>query len=200
MPRRVLQGTVVSDANEKTVTVRVERLVSHPVYKKTIRRSKKYAAHDEKNQFKVGDKVQIIESAPISKTKYRKAHKGRIKGASKGGFTLNFGEYGLKAMQPERITARQIEAARRAISRHVKRVGRMWIRIFPDLPVTRKPAEVRMGSGKGSVEFWAARVAPGRILFEVDGVSEAVAREAFDRASAKLPIKTKFVSRVKEGE
>jgi large subunit ribosomal protein L16 len=134
------------------------------------------------------------------KTKYRKAHKGRIKGASKGGFALNFGEYGLKAMQPERITARQIEAARRAISRHVKRVGRMWIRIFPDLPVTRKPAEVRMGSGKGSVEFWAARVAPGRILFEVDGVSEAVAREAFDRASAKLPIKTKFISRVNEGE
>ncbi|NBX03334.1 MAG: 50S ribosomal protein L16 [Alphaproteobacteria bacterium] len=134
------------------------------------------------------------------KTKYRKMHKGRIKGSAKGGSTLNFGEYGLKAMQPERITARQIEAARRAISRHVKRVGRMWIRIFPDVPVTRKPAEVRMGSGKGSVEFWAARVAPGRILFEVDGVPEAVAREAFDRASAKLPIKTKFVSRLKEGE
>ena len=134
------------------------------------------------------------------KTKYRKAHKGRIKGAAKGGFTLNFGEYGLKAMQPERITARQIEAARRAISRHVKRVGRMWIRIFPDVPVTRKPAEVRMGSGKGSVEFWAARVEPGRIMFEIDGVPEAVAREAFDRASAKLPIKTKFVARLKEGE
>jgi large subunit ribosomal protein L16 len=132
------------------------------------------------------------------KTKYRKAHKGRIKGSAKGGYTLNFGEYGLKAMQPERITARQIEAARRAISRHVKRVGRMWIRIFPDLPVTRKPAEVRMGSGKGSVEFWAARVAPGRILFEIDGVTEEVAREAFDRASAKLPIKTKFVSRLAE--
>ena len=134
------------------------------------------------------------------KTKYRKQHKGRIKGSAKGGYTLNFGEYGLKALQPERITARQIEAARRAISRHVKRVGRMWIRIFPDVPVTRKPAEVRMGSGKGSVEFWAARVQPGRIMFEIDGVSEEVAREAFDRASAKLPIKTKFVARLKEGE
>jgi large subunit ribosomal protein L16 len=134
------------------------------------------------------------------KTKYRKQHKGRIRGNAKGGFTLNFGEYGLKALQPERITARQIEAARRAISRHVKRVGRMWIRIFPDLPVTKKPAEVRMGSGKGSVEFWAARVEPGRIMFEIDGVPEAVAREAFDRASAKLPIKTKFVARLKEGQ
>jgi len=134
------------------------------------------------------------------KTKYRKQHKGRIKGAAKGGSTLNFGQFGLKAMQPERITARQIEAARRAISRHVKRVGRMWIRIFPDVPVTRKPAEVRMGSGKGSVEFWAARVQPGRILFEVDGVDEKTAREAFDRASAKLPIKTKFVARLAEGE
>jgi len=134
------------------------------------------------------------------KTKYRKAHKGRIRGNAKGGFTLNFGEYGLKAMQPERITARQIEAARRAISRHVKRVGRMWIRIFPDVPVTRKPAEVRMGSGKGSVEFWVARVEPGRIMFEIEGVPEAVAREAFDRASAKLPVKTKFVARLKEGE
>jgi len=133
------------------------------------------------------------------KTKYRKQHKGRIKGAAKGGFTLTFGEYGLKAMQPERVTARQIEAARRAISRHVKRVGRMWIRIFPDVPVTKKPAEVRMGSGKGSVEFWACRVKPGRIMFEIDGVPEAVAREAFDRASAKLPIKTKFVKRQAEG-
>ena len=133
------------------------------------------------------------------KTKYRKAHKGRIRGNAKGGSSLNFGEYGLKALQPERITARQIEAARRAISRHVKRVGRMWIRIFPDVPVTKKPAEVRMGSGKGSVEFWCARVEPGRILFEIDGVSEAVAREAFDRASAKLPIKTKFVARLVEG-
>lgn len=133
------------------------------------------------------------------KTKYRKMHKGRIKGAAKGGFTLNFGEYGLKAMEPERVTARQIEAARRAISRHVKRVGRMWIRIFPDVPVTKKPAEVRMGSGKGSVEYWACRVKPGRIMFEIEGVPEAVAREAFDRASAKLPIKTKFVKRQAEG-
>ncbi|NBO17654.1 MAG: 50S ribosomal protein L16 [Proteobacteria bacterium] len=134
------------------------------------------------------------------KTKYRKAHKGRIKGATKGGSQLNFGQYGLKAMEPERVTARQIEAARRAISRYVKRVGRLWIRVFPDVPVTRKPAEVRMGSGKGSVEFWACRVAPGRIMFEIDGVSEDIAREAFDRASAKLPIKTKFVSRQGEGE
>jgi large subunit ribosomal protein L16 len=130
------------------------------------------------------------------KTKFRKAHKGRISGAAKGGYSLAFGQYGLKAMQPERITARQIEAARRAISRHVKRVGRMWIRIFPDVPISRKPAEVRMGSGKGSVEYWAARVEPGRIMFEIDGVPEQVAREAFDRASAKLPVKTKFVVRV----
>lgn len=134
------------------------------------------------------------------KTKYRKAHKGRIKGAAKGGYTLNFGEYGMKALEPERVTARQIEAARRAISRYVRRVGRMWIRIFPDVPVSKKPAEVRMGSGKGSVEYWAARVAPGRVLFEIDGVSEAVAREAMERAAAKLPIKTKFIARVKEGE
>ncbi len=134
------------------------------------------------------------------KTKYRKQHKGRIRGNAKGGSQLNFGQYGLKAMQPERITARQIEAARRAVSRHMKRLGRLWIRVFPDVPVTRKPAEVRMGSGKGSVEFWAARVEPGRILFEIDGVSEQVAREAFDRASAKLPIKTKFVARVEEGD
>jgi large subunit ribosomal protein L16 len=130
------------------------------------------------------------------KTKYRKAHKGRIRGNAKGGSQLNFGEFGLKALQPERVTARQIEAARRAISRHMKRVGRLWIRIFPDVPVTRKPAEVRMGSGKGSVEFWVARVEPGRIMFEIDGVSEQIAREAFDRASAKLPIKTKFVARL----
>ncbi len=132
-------------------------------------------------------------------TKYRKAHKGRIHGNAKGGFTLNFGEYGLKALEPERVTARQIEAARRAISRHVKRVGRLWIRIFPDVPVTRKPAEVRMGSGKGSVEFWVCRVKPGRVLFEVDGVTEQVAREAFERAAAKLPIKTKFIARLGEG-
>ena len=132
------------------------------------------------------------------KTKFRKAHKGRIHGNAKGGFTLNFGEYGLKALEPERVTARQIEAARRAISRHVKRVGRLWIRIFPDVPVTRKPAEVRMGSGKGSVEFWVCRVKPGRILFEVDGVTEQVAREALERAAAKLPIKTKFIARLGE--
>lgn len=130
------------------------------------------------------------------KTKYRKQHKGRISGAAKGGSYISYGQFGLKAMEPERITARQIEAARRAISRHVKRVGRLWIRVFPDVPITKKPAEVRMGSGKGGVEYWAARVEPGRILFEVDGVSEQVAREAFDRASAKLPIKTKFVARV----
>lgn len=130
------------------------------------------------------------------KTKYRKAHKGRIHGNAKGGFTVDFGQFGLKAMEPERITARQIEAARRAIARHVKRVGRMWIRVFPDVPVTKKPAEVRMGSGKGSVELWVARVKPGRILFEIDGVPEQLAREAFERASAKLPIKTKFVARI----
>jgi large subunit ribosomal protein L16 len=133
------------------------------------------------------------------KTKYRKAHKGRIHGNAKGGFELNFGEYGLKALEPERVTARQIEAARRAISRHVKRVGRLWIRIFPDVPVTRKPAEVRMGSGKGSVEFWVCRVKPGRIMFEIDGVPEEVARQAFTLAAAKLPIKTKFIARLGEG-
>jgi large subunit ribosomal protein L16 len=132
------------------------------------------------------------------KTKFRKQHKGRIHGNTKGGAELNFGSYGLKAVQPERVTARQIEASRRAITRHMKRVGRLWIRIFPDLPVTSKPAEVRMGKGKGSVDYWAARVAPGRILFELDGVTEEVARGAFERAAAKLPIKTKFVKRVKE--
>lgn len=132
------------------------------------------------------------------KTKYRKQHKGRIHGNAKGGFTLNHGSFGLKALEPERITARQIEAARRAITRNVKRTGRLWIRIFPDLPVTGKPAEVRMGKGKGSVEYWACRVKPGRIMFEIDGVSEDLARLAFERASAKLPIKTKFVSRVGE--
>lgn len=130
------------------------------------------------------------------RTKYRKQHKGRIHGVAKGGSSLNFGQYGLKALEPERVTARQIEASRRAISRHVKRVGRLWIRIFPDVPVTSKPAEVRMGKGKGSVDRWVCRVKPGRILFEIDGVPEALAREAFERAAAKLPIKTKFVSRV----
>src|SRR5690554_7641887 len=125
------------------------------------------------------------------KTKFRKAHKGRIKGSAKGGTTLNFGTYGLKAMEPERITARQIEAARRAITRHIKRQGRLWIRIFPDVPVSKKPAEVRQGKGKGSVEFWAARVKPGRIMFELDGVPGPIAAVAFERAAMKLPIKTK---------
>lgn len=130
------------------------------------------------------------------KTKYRKAHKGRIHGVAKGGFELNFGAYGMKALEPERITARQIEAARRAITRHIKRAGRLWIRVFPDVPVSTKPAEVRMGSGKGSPEYWAARVKPGRILFELDGVPADVARGAFERAAAKLPIKVKFVARL----
>jgi large subunit ribosomal protein L16 len=130
------------------------------------------------------------------RTKFRKAHKGRIKGLSKAGFALNFGSFGLKALEPERITARQIEASRRAITRAMKRAGRVWIRIFPDLPISRKPAEVRMGSGKGSPEFWAARVAPGRILFEIDGVPEAVAKEALLLGAAKLPIRTKFIQRI----
>ena len=130
------------------------------------------------------------------KTKYRKQHKGRIHGLAKGGATLAFGAYGLKAIEPDRITARQIEAARRAITRHMKRSGKIWIRVFPDVPVSKKPLEVRMGSGKGSPEFWAARVRPGRILFEMDGVPEQVAREAFELAAMKLPIKTKFVARV----
>jgi len=130
------------------------------------------------------------------RTKYRKAFKGRISGAAKGGFNLDFGSYGLKAMEPDRLTARQIEAARRAITRHMKRAGRVWIRIFPDVPVSKKPAEVRMGSGKGAPEFWAARVKPGRILFELEGVPVLVAKEALALAAAKLPIKTRFVSRV----
>ncbi|CUW47594.1 50S ribosomal protein L16 [Novacetimonas hansenii] len=130
------------------------------------------------------------------RTKFRKAHKGRIHGLAKGGTTLNFGAFGLKALQPERITARQIEAARRAITRAMKRAGRVWIRIFPDLPVSTKPAEVRMGSGKGSPEYWVARVKPGRILFEIEGVSPEVAREALALGAAKLPIKTKFVTRI----
>ena len=132
------------------------------------------------------------------RTKYRKAHKGRIHGLAKGGTTLNFGAFGLKALQPERITARQIEAARRAITRAMKRAGRVWIRIFPDLPVSTKPAEVRMGSGKGSPEYWVARVKPGRILFEIEGVSPEVARGALALGAAKLPIKTKFVTRIGE--
>ena len=130
------------------------------------------------------------------RSKYRKAHKGRIHGAAKGGSDLNFGAYGLKAIQPDRVTARQIEAARRAITRHLKRLGRVWIRVFPDVPVSTKPAEVRMGSGKGTPEFWVARVHPGRIMFEIDGVPETVAREAFALAAAKLPIKTKVVTRL----
>jgi len=130
------------------------------------------------------------------KTKYRKAFKGRIHGAAKGGFSLNFGSYGLKTLEPERITARQIEAARRAITRQMKRQGRVWIRIFPDVPVSTKPAEVRMGSGKGAPEFWVARVHPGRIMFEIDGVPADVAERAFELAAAKLPIKTKVVKRL----
>ena len=130
------------------------------------------------------------------KTKFRKAHKGRIHGTATSGATLSFGQFGLKAMEPERVTARQIEAARRALTRHMKRAGRVWIRVFPDVPVSSKPAEVRMGSGKGSPEFWAARVKPGRILFELDGVEGKIAAEAFERAAMKLPIKTKVVARL----
>jgi large subunit ribosomal protein L16 len=132
------------------------------------------------------------------KFKFRKQHKGRIHGNAKGGTELNFGAYGLKALSPNRITARQIEAARRAITRHIKRQGKVFIRIFPDVPVSKKPLEVRMGSGKGSPEFWAARVKPGRIMFELEGVPADLAREAFDLAAMKLPVKTKFVSRVGE--
>ena len=132
------------------------------------------------------------------RTKYRKGHKGRIHGAAKGGTSLNFGAFGLKAMEPARITARQIEAARRAITRHMKRVGKVWILIFPDVPVSRKPAEVRMGSGKGTPEYWVCRVHPGRIMFELDGVSKQLADEAFKLAAAKLPIKTRMVSRLGE--
>jgi large subunit ribosomal protein L16 len=132
------------------------------------------------------------------RTKFRKAHKGRIKGVATSGVTLAFGQYALKALEPERVTARQIEAARRALTRHMKRAGQVWIRIFPDVPVSKKPLEVRMGSGKGTPELWVARVKPGRILFEVDGISEAMAREALGLAAAKLPIKTRFVSRIAE--
>ncbi len=132
------------------------------------------------------------------RTKFRKMQKGRIRGVAKGGTTLNFGAYGLKALEPERITARQIEAARRAMTRHMKRAGRVWIRIFPDVPVSKKPTEVRMGKGKGSPEYWAAKVKPGRIMFEIDGVSHDVAREAMRLAAAKLPIKCRFVARAGE--
>jgi large subunit ribosomal protein L16 len=133
------------------------------------------------------------------RTKYRKAFKGRIHGNAKGGYTLNFGSYGLKTTEPERLTARQIEAARRAITRQMKRQGRVWIRVFPDLPVTGKPAEVRMGSGKGAVDYWAARVAPGRILFEIDGVPDDIAREALRLGAAKLPVATRVVTRIDAG-
>ena len=130
------------------------------------------------------------------RTKFRKAHKGRIHGTAKAGTELNFGQYGLKAMEPERVSARQIEAARRAMTRHMKRAGRVWIRIFPDVPVSKKPIEVRMGKGKGAPELWVCRVKPGRILFEIDGVAVQVAREALALAAAKLPIKTRFVERI----
>jgi large subunit ribosomal protein L16 len=133
------------------------------------------------------------------RTKYRKAFKGRIHGNARGGTILNFGSFGLKALTPERVTARQIEAARRALTRYMKRQGRVWIRIFPDVPVTKKPAEVRQGKGKGSVEYWVCRVKPGRIMFEVDGVSEDMAREGFALAAAKLPLKTKVVARIGQG-
>ena len=132
------------------------------------------------------------------RTTFRKAHKGRIKGIARAGFTLSFGGFGLKALEPERVTARQIEAARRAITRAMKRQGRVWIRIFPDVPVSAKPAEVRMGSGKGAPDHWVARVKPGRIMFELDGVSEEIARSALTLGAAKLPIKTRFIQRIAE--
>jgi large subunit ribosomal protein L16 len=132
------------------------------------------------------------------RTKFRRAFKGRIHGQAKGGTDLNFGQYGLKAVEPERVSARQIEAARRAITRAMKRAGRVWIRIFPDVPVSKKPTEVRMGKGKGAVEFWACRVKPGRIMFEIDGVAEDTAREALRLGAAKLPIKTRFIQRIAE--
>jgi large subunit ribosomal protein L16 len=132
------------------------------------------------------------------KTKYRKAHKGRIHGLATSGAELSFGQFGLKATEPERVTARQIEAARRALTRHMKRAGRVWIRVFPDVPVSKKPLEVRMGSGKGSPELWICRVKPGRIMFEVDGIPEALAKEALTLAAAKLPVKTRFVARIAE--
>ncbi|MDI3468078.1 MAG: LSU ribosomal protein L16p (L10e) [Pseudolabrys sp.] len=132
------------------------------------------------------------------RTKFRKAFKGRIHGTATSGVTLAFGEYGLKALEPERVTARQIEAARRALTRFMKRAGRVWIRVFPDVPVSKKPIEVRMGKGKGTPELWVVRVKPGRILFEVDGIPQAVAREALTLAAAKLPVKTRFVARIAE--
>ena len=133
-----------------------------------------------------------------TRTKFRKAHKGRIKGLATSGNALAFGQFGLKAMEPERLTARQLEAARRALTRHMKRAGQVWIRVFPDVPVSKKPLEVRMGSGKGAPEYWVARVHPGRIMFEIDGVAEETARQALALAAAKLPIKTRFVQRIAE--
>ncbi|MBS0245730.1 MAG: 50S ribosomal protein L16 [Proteobacteria bacterium] len=132
------------------------------------------------------------------KTKFRKAFKGRIHGVASSGATLAYGQYGLKALEPERVTARQIEAARRALTRFMKRAGRVWIRVFPDVPVSKKPIEVRMGKGKGSPELWVVRVKPGKILFEVDGISQAVAKEALTLAAAKLPVKTRFIERIVE--
>jgi large subunit ribosomal protein L16 len=131
-----------------------------------------------------------------SRTKFRKQHKGRIHGAAKSGTSLTFGAFGLKALEPERITAREIEAARRAITRHMKRAGRVWIRVFPDVPVSKKPAEVRMGSGKGAPEYWVARIKPGRILFELDGVDAETAKEALRLGASKLSINTKFIARL----
>jgi len=133
------------------------------------------------------------------RTKFRKAHKGRLKGVATSGTTLNFGAYGLKAVEPGRITARQIEATRRAVTRHIKRAGRVWIRIFPDVPVSKKPTEVRMGKGKGSPEYWMVRIQPGKVMFELDGVPLELAKEAFERGAAKLPVKTKFITRLGEG-
>jgi large subunit ribosomal protein L16 len=134
------------------------------------------------------------------RTKFRKAHKGRIHGNAKGGTSLNFGAFGLKATSPGRVTARQIEASRRAITRHMKRSGRIWIRIFPDVPVSQKPAEVRQGKGKGTPEYWACRVKPGRIMFEVDGVPQELAKTALELAAAKLPVQTRFIRRIGEEE
>ncbi len=133
-----------------------------------------------------------------ARTKFRKAHKGRIHGTSKAGTQLHFGQYGLKALEPDRVTARQIEAARRALTRHMKRAGRVWIRVYPDVPVSKKPIEVRMGKGKGTPEYWVCRVKPGRIMFEIDGVTVQVAKEALALAAAKLPVKTRFIERIAE--
>jgi large subunit ribosomal protein L16 len=133
-----------------------------------------------------------------TRMKFRKAHKGRIKGVASSAASLAFGQFGLKAIEPDRVTARQIEAARRALTRHMKRAGRVWIRMFPDVPVSKKPLEVRMGSGKGATEYWVARIKPGRILFEIDGVTPQIAKEALELAAAKLPIKTRFVQRISE--